>query len=203
MKTALLIVALTLGYVACQQHETNWFANSTCTLQTESTACASYLAMGGCCATVTVKNGSVSSTFNRCLSRQLVDTIPNNTVGTVTVSYACVNTTRPVNNTPPMMCMNETSCRIGHCCAAFNYTHLNTPKNQTSMYCTPGEMGKNPGHRLNFIMGSTAGDISVSNICPFDINPEFYADSSFAQGLKSVVSFVLFLSAITYGVFAF
>lgn len=124
MKVA-IISALLVGLSVAQSTNT-WDAKTrSCTLATEATACADLT--NACCGSIVTKVGTAGAkTLNRCISRNLAEDLPNYsyTTGstTTTVTYSCLNTTRPADYEVYTACNNDETCTSGYCCASYNYT---------------------------------------------------------------------------------
>ena len=168
MKVA-IISAILLGLTVAQTTNT-WDAKARfCTVANETTACADMT--NACCGSITTKVGTAGAkVLNRCISRNLVEDLPNYsyTTGstTTTVAYACLNSTRPANYEVYSSCSNDTTCSSGYCCASYNYTvsqNGQTSKNLTENKCIPGNIGRDNGTLTEFLFGNTGnlGDINT------------------------------------------
>lgn len=125
MKVA-IISAFLLGLTVAQS-TTSFAANGTyCALTNETTVCGNFT--DACCGTITTQVGTAAkSSVNKCISRHLSEDMSSVSyltgTTTTTVTYACLNTTRPSTYTVYSKCTNETNCTTsGYCCASFNYT---------------------------------------------------------------------------------
>lgn len=97
-----------------------------------------------CCGSVTTKIGTATAnSINRCMPRNFAEDIPtlSYTTGTTTttVTYSCLNTTRPAAYTALTRCTNETNCGRGYCCATLNYTIASNARNLSFNECVPGD----------------------------------------------------------------
>eukprot|EP00347_Sterkiella_histriomuscorum_P005474 403356476 len=179
MKVAILS-AILLGLVVSQTTTTFDGRTKTCTLQNEGTNCADLT--DACCGTIVTRVGTATAvTTTKCISRRLSDDVKSLTYGTTTVTYNCLNTTKPANYETYTTCVNDTSCTTsGYCCATTNYTISTVVnRNLTTTQCIPGSIARDSGSVINHLFSTTAtSDISTQAICYAGLNTNFYASSA-------------------------
>ena len=199
---AFIVAALLVGLTVAQTQTTvDTSSTGTCTISNE-TACANFT--DSCCGTVSYKNGTAAAvTATRCISRHLTEAVSSswwNMMGTnVTVSYTCLNATKPTGYTTYPACTSSDNCTSGYCCANMNYTLTNrTNVNITGTVCVPGAMGKDSGSAMLFKHNGTVtyNDITVQTNCYSSINAGFYSSavilkSAVALAVAGIVSFAL------------
>ena len=197
---AFIVAALIVGLAAAQSIVTQDYAASTCT-STNETGCANYT--DACCGTITHKTGAAAAVTvtNKCLSRRLVEATPNtwwmSGTNNVTVSYACLNTTKPSGYVTYPACTDSANCSSGFCCANFNYTiNLRTNVNITAAACVPGDFGRDAGTLVNFKHSASQADMNYTTVCYSSINSGFYSSavllkSAVALAVAGIVSLAL------------